>query len=191
MSLREITPPAVEPVLLADAKLHLRVDHSAEDDLITSLITAAREAAEHITGRALITQTLELTIDSFPTGEIRLPRPRLASVTSITYDDAAGAAQVLDPAAYVVNAGSEPGRVLPAASAEWPETYDAPNAVRIRYVAGYGANGAAVPASIKAWMMLKIAALYKHREMFITGTITAELPNRFAEALLDQHVVYA
>ena len=66
MTLKLITAPAAEPVLLADAKLHLRVDHIADDDLITSLITAAREAAEHLTGRALITQTWERVLGAFP-----------------------------------------------------------------------------------------------------------------------------
>lgn len=37
-----LTPPAIEPLTLAEAKLYLRVAHEDDDGLITSLIAAAR-----------------------------------------------------------------------------------------------------------------------------------------------------
>ena len=66
MPLNLITPPAVEPVTLADAKAHLKVDTTDDDALITALITAARARAEWHTGRALITQSWTLWLDAWP-----------------------------------------------------------------------------------------------------------------------------
>lgn len=66
MRLTLITPPAEEPVSLADAKLYLRIDIAEEDSLVSSLIVAARVYCENYLRQALITQTWRLDLDSFP-----------------------------------------------------------------------------------------------------------------------------
>ncbi|WP_296815413.1 head-tail connector protein [Brevundimonas sp.] len=42
-----------EPVSLAEAKLFLRIEHGAEDELILMLLEAAKEKAEAATGLSL------------------------------------------------------------------------------------------------------------------------------------------
>jgi hypothetical protein len=66
MSIQLVTPPAEEPVTLIEAKLHLRVDFDDDDTLIASLITAARQAAETLTGRQFITARWKQVLDCFP-----------------------------------------------------------------------------------------------------------------------------
>jgi hypothetical protein len=56
MHLTLTAPPALEPMSLEEAKLHLRLDDVAEDDLIAHLITAARLHVERSHGLALIAQ---------------------------------------------------------------------------------------------------------------------------------------
>jgi uncharacterized phiE125 gp8 family phage protein len=87
MSLKPITAPAEEPVTLVEAKAQCKVDHSADDALLAIFIQSAREAAEHITGRAFITQTWELVLDAFPAAEIQLSKPKIQSITSVKYLD--------------------------------------------------------------------------------------------------------
>jgi hypothetical protein len=55
-----------EPITLADAKLHCRIEYPDDDALVTSLITAARRHCETQLRQALITQTWLMYLDSFP-----------------------------------------------------------------------------------------------------------------------------
>lgn len=169
MPLVLVTPPASEPVSLKEAKEHLRVDHASDEALIASLIAAARDAVEAHTGRALVTQTWRLDLSAFPAcdGGIEIPKPPTASITSIAYTDTAGASQTLAGSEYtlVADVGPRAGvaRVVPAYGKAWPSTQDVPNAVRITFVAGYGA-ASAVPQSIRAALLLLLGDLYGNRE---------------------------
>jgi uncharacterized phiE125 gp8 family phage protein len=190
MALKLITAPSDEPITLAEAKLHCRVDGSDEDTLLTLMIGAARRAAENRTGRALLTQTWELALDAFPASEIELPLPPVQSITSIKYLDANGAEQVVDGADYALdNYGSMRHWVIPAAGAEWPASLAAANAVKVRFVAGYGA-AAAVPQDIKAWLLLAIGTMYSHREAVAQGQLV-ELPGGFWQGLLDPYLIHS
>lgn len=190
MTLKLIAGPAVEPLSLDEAKAHLRVTHSAEDALITAFIQAAREAAEHLTGRSLITQTWEQVLDAFPDSEIELGRPDVLAVLSVKYTDEASTEQTIDSANYVLDAITMPGWLLPAYAYTWPTTLDTANAVRVRFTTGYGASAASVPEGIKSWMRLRIGTLYRYREE-VQGQTMAEMPNRFVDGLLDPFKVYA
>jgi uncharacterized phiE125 gp8 family phage protein len=185
-----ITAPAVEPVTLAEAKAHLYVTHSDDDALIGAYIAAAREDAEHRLQRALVNQTWELALDAFPS-VIDLPMAPLVSITSIKYLDAARVEQTLDAATYYADTDAEPGEVVPKYGESWPTTYPERNAVRVRYVAGYGADGSLVPESIKAWIKLRVGALYENRESAVSGQTIQAAPRDFADALLDRYKVYS
>lgn len=189
-ALKLITAPAAEPLSLSDFKAHARITATAEDTLLPVYVKAAREQLEHETGRALITQTWELTLDAFP-GSIWLPKPPLQSVTSIKYDDAAGVEQTLSNTVYdVLNVGAEyaSGAIVLADGETWPVTSGRPGCVRVRYVCGYGAAGS-VPETLVTWIRLQAAALAEHREAVTVGERASMLPGRFIAGLLDRYRV--
>lgn len=192
MTLKLITAPATEPVTASEAKSHLRVDTTADDTLIGTLITAARQHVENHLRRALITQTWELVMDAFPAGDvIRLPRPPLVSVTSIKYTDVAGSESTFSSAAYVVDTDSTKGRVVLKSGETWPsDTLAAANGVRVRYVAGYG-EASAVPRPIRQAILLLIGTLYENRESVLVaqGVTVAQLPFG-VEALLMPYRIF-
>ena len=125
MGLTVTTPPAAEPITTAEAKTHMRVDSSAEDTFIDSLITTARRHVEQITRRTLVDTVFSYTLNAFPTGAdpILLPFPNLDSVSSITYTDSDGnTGQTWNSSLYDVDATSLPGRVKPAYGQSYPDT---------------------------------------------------------------------
>jgi len=181
------TQPASEPITLAEAKSHLRVDFADDDTLIGALITAAREYCEDVLGRALMTRTLEGALDDEPDGDsITLPRPPLSSVRSIKFYDTDDVATTVDPADYLVDTTSEPGRVVLNDGAEWPQVDLRPaNAVVIEFDAGFGDEPEDVPAKFRQAMLLMIGHWYTHREEVSVGSGSAMSIPFAASALLQ------
>lgn len=175
------TPPATEPISLQEAKLYLRVDANDEDTLIAGLITVAREYVERITGRALITQTWQQVLDRFPS-VFALPKPPLRAVVSIAYKTEDGLTHVIPATDYVVDAASEPARIVPAPGLAWPsDTLYPVGGVVVEFEAGYG-DAADVPIPIKQAILLLVGHFYEHREAVIVGSNATLLP--FAVAAL-------
>lgn len=187
MALKLITAAVGLAISVAEAKSHMKVDESSEDALIQVYIKAATEAAEQFTGRAIMQQTWELTADAFPS-VLWLTRIPVASVASLKYIDGTGAQQTLSDTLYQLDNYDDftSACVTPAYGASWPDTRVAPNAVMVRYVAGY-ANAADVPSSIKDWIYLQVGAMYANREL--EGTVQTYALG-YADRLLDRWKVY-
>jgi uncharacterized phiE125 gp8 family phage protein len=179
------TQPAVEPITLDEAKLNLRVDCTAEDDLITALIVMARRWCEQYENRAYITQTITAKTFWLPS-EIILPLPLLQSVTSIQYIDTGGDEQTLSSDLYDVDVFREPGRVTRAFNATYPSVRGDINGVTITYKAGYGDTAADVPQETKQAIQLFVAHLYENR-VTVTDTQMYDLPLG-VKALLNKRV---
>lgn len=175
--------PSVEPVSTSDAKRHMRITWSDDDDTIEELITASRVIFENASRRALITQTRVLRLEEFPFGrEIVLPRAPLQSVTSIQYYDTNDTLQTYSSSNYEVDIYSTPGKVrLISTATGWPSTYDKPNAVIVTYIAGYGSAASSVPKPIRQAIKLLAAFYYGNREAYLSGPGSGlmELPKGF------------
>jgi uncharacterized phiE125 gp8 family phage protein len=173
-SLTLVTGPTAEPISLTDAKMWLRLDHSAEDDLVSGLIQMVREAVEE-RGISVFTQTWDLTLDYFPHGAIDIPKAPLQSITSVKYTDTDGVEQTLAASAYQVDTKSGIPRVAAVYGTVWPSTRHELNAVTVRFVAGYGTLGATpdVPERILQAMRLALTTAYAIRSDEVVGAVQA------------------
>jgi uncharacterized phiE125 gp8 family phage protein len=174
---RVTIPPSIEPVTVAEAKAHLRLDHiagdSALDTEIASIVRSAREALERDTRRALLTQTVQLALSEWPCEPLKIPLPPLVSVTNITYRDRDGGTETVDPALYLAETLIEPGEIVLKPHREWPGTeLDAGLPVVVTYQAGWTA-AANVPGALRAALLLRIEQLYRYRGAVTFGNSQA------------------
>ena len=187
MPLQLVTPPALEPVTLSEARLHLRVDTVDDDPLIDALISAARLHAEMLTARQFLPARWRLVLDRF-TPMVLLNRSPVVNVISVRYLDMGGLWQIMPSTDYVVESSSEPARITPAFGKIWPPTLPQIGSVEILFDAGY-ADATKVPDGIKRWMLLRVGSLYQHREEMSVLPAGRIDPLPFVDSLLDPYRV--
>lgn len=184
-----LTPPALEPVSLADAKLFLRVAHDDDDDVIAALIAAARVHVEAQTRRALISQTWRLVRDLWPAaGRLPvLPAP-LQAVSAIRLFDADGAPHLLDADDFDIDAVSAPavlafGRGAPRA----PGRLTA--GIEIDIAAGYGDAAEDVPEPLRQAIRMLAAHWYENRGVMAASGEIAAMPASVASLIAPFRVL--
>lgn len=178
-----ITGPALEPVSLAEAKAHLRIDESAEDAYLTAAIVSARVHVEALTRRLLIEQEWRVYLDAWPRKRIVTLTPApLISVDTVTVYDADGEPVVVDPESYVADTAACPGRLIvlspvPAAVGR------AVNGIEIDLTAGYGPSSVSVPGPLRQAIMMLVAHWYEHRGA-VGHDLAGEVPPHGFHALI-------
>lgn len=121
--------------------------------------------------------------------EIELPVPKLIRVNTVEYVDTGGNTQLLPDTEYIAGSASEPARIAPAYSKWWPPTRAQIEAVKVTYQCGYGA-AAAVPETIKRWMMLRIGAMFEHREEIVVDKRISQVNLPFVDQMLTPYRVF-
>ena len=184
MALVLTSAPAAEPISLAEAKAHLRIDADDEDALIEQLIVAARMFVERSLGLALITQGWSYFLDFWPRSScVTLPIAPVQAVSAVILHDGAGGSTTLDADDYAVDVLSQPARLV-LNGATPPVVARALNAFEIAFTAGYGDAASDVPAPIRQALNLLVAHWFERREPVVLGVGATEVPSTVAGLLL-------
>jgi uncharacterized phiE125 gp8 family phage protein len=180
--------PAVEPVSLAEAKAHLRVEHDADDNTITALIAGARIHIEVQMRRALISQTWRITRDAWPvSGRIAvLPAP-LRELVAARVHRFDGTTQEIDPETFAVDKAGAPA-VVAFAKGALPAPGRPVGGIEIDIEAGYGDAAADVPEPLRHAIRVLVAHWYENRGLIAAGQSVAVLPDS-VEALIKPYRV--
>lgn len=184
MFVKLIVEPAIEPVTADELRDWLRGPPDP-DDVLMSLITAARQYFEAETNRALITQTMVAVLDQWPFEHqehewwdgvregafssgtqmpIKLMRSPLIEIEKIEIFDDQNVATVLSPDTYYINNIIEPGLIHSVSNNIWPTPDRDKAGIKITYKVGYGSTAADVPALIKTAIKQAAAHFYENRE---------------------------
>ena len=164
--------PAVEPVLLAEAKAHLRLDGGDEDSLVGALIAAARVAVETEIRRVLIAQEWRVIQEDWPVDGVTLPLVPAISVEAVRAIDGEGIATELSTDDYEFDPADFSVTLDPVAGAARYE---------IDFTAGYGAAGTDVPQPLRQAIRLLVTHWYEHRSALTLGDEARATPLGYRE----------
>ncbi|MBK5910058.1 hypothetical protein CCR85_00935 [Rhodothalassium salexigens] len=163
-SLKRIVAPAAPAVATQAVAAHLRLEDADAIAELEPLITQATEALERHLRRALIEQRFRLRLGQWPLGAVRLPRPPLIAVDTVTVTDAHGTEQPVDPALYHVDTDAEPGLLTPVRATALPAPQGPAGAVTLTFTAGYGAGWNQVPDDLRGAIVMTVAHWYDRRD---------------------------
>ncbi len=183
------TAPVTDPITLTEAKAFARIDTSADDPLVTDLITAARVYAEAILNRTFVDTTYTWFLDCFPPdgGPLLFPQPALSKVNTIKYVDTSGTQQTWSSDLYDEDIKSLVGRVLPSFGQSYPAARLEMNAIETEFIGGDG-NQAQQAEDTKLLMKILVAESYEKR---LHSTDRRVHLNQAAESLLWEMRVMA
>lgn len=186
-----IAGPTLEPITVADAKRHCRIDVDDDNASVNDWIKASRAQVEYDTSLKLYTQTWDLTLDAFPSWRqpISLPFGPLQSVTSIKYYDSTNTLQTWASSNYTTDTSSATPRIGLTDTGDWPSDLRIFQPGLVRVVVGW-ASVTSIPENLRHAVRLIIGQLMKSREPVVDSRFAIEVPLGYA-ALIAPHILYA
>ena len=168
-----LTPPAAEPLLLAEAKDFLRVETADDDPLIAALISAARLHVEARTGLALVTQSWRMVFDCWPANGRITGRPApLQALAAARVFDFDGESRAIDTQAFVSDASTSTLSFIPWAL---PMPTQIAAGIELDITAGFGDAASDVPEPLRQAIRLLVAHWYENRAP-VAGAVAAVAP---------------
>lgn|GEM_PF-3443294 len=171
-SVAELPPLPVLPVKLDAAKQHLKVEHGAEDGLISLYIAAAASRIAAMCGLSLTATRLRAAFDASAIARaheggrivLELPRPPLLQLVSTSFVREDASVLVVAPSAIEIDPVTRPARIAIDANVIAGENLRSRNALFVEYDAGFGNAAEDVPPALRQAVLLLTADAFERRE---------------------------
>lgn len=164
MTIKDITPPAVEPVTLSYAKTFLRVDGGAEDTLITDLIRAARLRLEEMIRASLISRRRLYRTQKVSDSGVIIDHSPVTAIHAVRVIDKDGVETALLPSDYRADYRAIPARLCLRSPWRWHQFGSGTDYVEIELEAGFGTLPEDIPMPLRQAVLLLLAQSYEHRD---------------------------
>lgn len=180
MWLERISGGGADLIELADAKAHLRLledDFDAEVSIAIAAASAFLDVDEDGHGEfgfPLVSQDWSSKSCGFTRSVLRLPFSRVTSLDEIRYIDPTGVTSAVPPASYMLVKRGRDWHAELISGYSWPSLIDRPDAVDVRFTAGFG-DVAAVPEDIKAACRLMVEHFFNNRSATEPGDVPKEI----------------
>lgn len=188
MILTEITAPGTGPVSLGELSSHLRLnfgfaDSGAEDALLQLYLDHATRSIEQRLGQALILRSFRLETDCWDRdGRYVMPIGPVAALTELNLVSVTSTVAV--PVADLSITPGSSRQVLSTSVGGILPPVPGGGRAEIRFDAGYGFAGTAVPGEIRQAVLILAGHLYQNRE----GDNDATFPT-MVSSLIASHSV--
>ena len=117
-----LTAPGAVPVSLVDMKAYMKVTSDSDNDLITSMLSAATTWGENYTGRDFRANTWKLDTDAFAS-RMPLRRAPVASITTVKHL-VSDALETVDAVVYYLKKYTQFAEILLNVDKSWPTDTD-------------------------------------------------------------------
>lgn len=165
MYLRQIEAPEVEPISLAEAKQHLRINHDADDVPLLASLKASRQAIENFIEISLLSQKWEFRKSIHGLYRVELPRGPVIEIEQIKVNK-----KVLAKTRYPLY---QEGNSFYVHDLDYVA-----GDLCIRYRTGFGEQADHVPHPLKQAILIMVAYFYENR-----GESQVKLPLQIKELL--------
>lgn len=169
-----------EPVAIATAKAHLRVDHDDDNAMIERLIASARSHVEKRTGTKLVSRAIDVKCDGFGHLAAMADGP-ISGITSVKYIDTDGVEQTLATTVYELRTNGIAAAIVLKYNQSWPAAQMG-SQITVRATCGYST----IPPDITHAMLSIIGHWYENREAL--GDAASELPMMIDDILCNHRL---
>ena len=179
MHLEKITDSAFQAITIKRLGSNSNIPSGQDEDFLAQALVSAEDYVERYLECTIGLAEWRLTLDSFPRIDGRvipllIPLWPIRSVTELQYVAADGTPTVLPLDQIVQPIGNDRYHLQLKKGCSWPATDCSPNAIAIRFNAGWPTQSK-VPGTLTQAIRMLVSHWYENREAVLTATISKEI----------------
>lgn len=167
---RLVIPSTLSPITSDEAKAHLKVTTTDEEDLILSQLSAAVKRCEDYRQSNVMDAQYELYSRGWPSWNqvFNLQKNPVTSINSVKYYDEDNNLQTVAPSNYRLQDFRCPCHLEFDSGFNWPDVHDRQYPIIVNFQSGY-LGASSVPPTLKHAILIELGTLHEVRQSETVG----------------------